>query len=249
MVSLKSPFFDGLVCCNYNIAVLCFAMEIRLDVLSRCRLFEGVEASQIKGMLDCMRAYHKIYPKNGMVLSADEPATDIGILLAGGVNIVREDYWGNRAILSHTGPGELFGESFLYAGFENLPVSVICTEESAILFLNCRKIITTCSSSCAFHDRLIINMMGILASKNVGLTKKIGHITRRTIRERVLSYLSDQAIQARSNTVEIPFDRQELADYLSVDRSALSGELSKMQKDGLIRFTRNHFTLLNEEKN
>ncbi|GHV49629.1 Crp/Fnr family transcriptional regulator [Synergistales bacterium] len=175
---------------------------------------------------------------------AGEDVTAIGIVLSGGVHVLQEDFWGSRAILSHVAPGELFAEAFSCAGVGSLPVSVITTEPSEILFLDYKRVATTCSSSCAFHTGLIKNMMQILAGGNVMLTQKIEHLTRHTTREKLLSYLSEQARQAGQSAFEVPFNRQELADYLSVDRSAMSSELCKMRDDGILRFCKNHFELL-----
>ena len=165
-------------------------------------------------------------------------------MLTGNVHVIQEDFWGNRTILANIEPGELFGEAFSCAGLDKLPVSVLAVQDSEVLMIDYRKIITTCSSSCVFHTALIHNMLRILADKNVMLTQKMELLTKNTTREKLLAYLSLQAQQAGSTKFNIPFNRQGLADYLSVDRSAMSAELSKMQKDGVLVYKKNRFELL-----
>ena len=146
-------------------------------------------------------------------------------------------------ILAHVGRGGLFGEAFSCAGKGTLPVSVAASETTGIMLIDYRKIVTTCSSACVFHMQLIKNMMRILAEKNILLTQKMEHLAKRTTRDKLLSFLSAQALLAGSDTVDIPFNRQELADYLCVDRSALSRELGAMQAEGLLKYEKNRFEL------
>jgi CRP-like cAMP-binding protein len=168
----------------------------------------------------------------------------VGVVLRGDVHIMQEDYWGNRTILARVDPGGLFAEAFSCSQTDELPVSVIAVEKSDVLLVDYKRIITTCSSGCAFHSKLIRNMMQILARNNILLTQKMEHITQRTTREKLFSYLSAQAKRAGSPRFVIPFDRQELADYLSVDRSALSSELGKMRAAGILSFEKNRFEFL-----
>lgn len=215
-----------------------------MEGLERCPLFSGIAQGELELLLDCLAARVREYRKEAFVFRAGERASVIGIVLSGGVHVVQEDFWGNRTILTHVGPGELFGEAFSCAGTETLPVGAVTTEASEIMLIDYRKTITTCPSSCAFHARLIANMLQILAEKNILLTRKLEHIAKRTTREKLLSFLSGQAVQAGSSEVTIPFNRQELADYLCVERSALSRELSGMKRDGLLAYEKNRFRLL-----
>ena len=178
------------------------------------------------------------------MFSSGDSAHFVGVVLSGSVHVLQEDYWGNRTILAHIPPGGLFGEAFSCAETDSLPVSVAAAEKSEVLFIDYKQIITTCTSACMFHMALIKNMMKLLAQKNIMLTQKMEIITHRTTRERLLAYLSAQAIKAGKSHFTIPFNRQQLADYLSVERSAMSTELSKMQSDGLIRTDRSKFELL-----
>jgi len=219
-------------------------MEKYFEILAQCLLFEGIEASELGALMRCLRAVRRAYKKNEFVFSAGEAVRFVGVVLSGSVHIVQEDYWGNRTILAHIPPGGLFGEAFSCAGAESLPVSVIAAEKSEILLMDGNRILTTCSSACTAHGALIKNMMRLLAQKNIMLTQKMEIITHRTTRERLLAYLSSQAAKAGKSRFVIPFNRQQLADFLSVERSAMSAELSKMQADQLIRTSRSEFELL-----
>ena len=172
----------------------------------------------------------------------DEPKS-IGIVLSGLLHIVRDDYWGNRDIVSPVEPGELFAEAFVCGGAKKLPVSVIAVEPSEVMRFDFNRITRTCSSACVFHTRLIQNMISTLARKNIQLMEKIECLAQRSTRSKVLSYLSAVAKRQKSGDVEIPFNRQELADYLSVDRSALSAELCRMRDEGLLAFQKNKFCI------
>ncbi|NLO84210.1 MAG: Crp/Fnr family transcriptional regulator [Clostridiales bacterium] len=194
-------------------------------------------------MLQCLSAKSRLYQKNEYIFHLDQSAEFVGVVLSGGCHVIQEDFWGNRTIVAHIGKGQLFGEAFTCADVKKLPVSVVATSASEILFIDLKRIVSTCSSSCDFHTQIILNMMKILANKNILLTQKIEHITKRTIRDKVLSYLSSCAVSSMSETVVIPFSRQELADYLGVQRSALSREISAMKSDGLLDYNKNQFTL------
>jgi len=219
-------------------------MKKYLEIIKQCPLFSGIEDSNLRDLLDCLTATRHSYGKNEFVFSMGDTVQSVGIVLSGSVHILQEDYWGNRTILANILPSGLFGESFSCAEVGCLPVSVIAVEKTEILFIDYKRIITTCSSSCVFHAALIKNMMKLIAEKNIMLTQKIEIITHRTTRERLLAYLSTQAIKAGKRHFTIPFNRQQLADFLSVERSAMSAELSHMQADGLIKTHRSEFELL-----
>ena len=192
-------------------------------------LFWGFSEEEAESVLKCLSAVNTI--------------TSVGMVLTGSVQVIREDYWGNRQIIAVMGEGQLFGESYACAGGEPLMVSVMAEENTEVLFLEVGRLLTVCSMACRFHSRVIQNLLKVIAGRNLTLTTKIDHMSKKTIREKVLSYLSYQAEKQGKNRFEIPFNRQQLADYLAVDRSALSAELSKMQKEKLISYDRNHFNL------
>lgn len=212
-------------------------------VLKRCPLFVNIMESELEALLKCLGARFVSYRKEEFIFQAGERPRYVGVVLSGSVHVITEDYWGNRMIMTAIEPGYLFGEAFSCANVAALPVSAVAHTPAEILLLDYQKIVTTCSSACSFHNMLIQNMMMVLASKNIFLTQKIAHITKKTTRDKVLSFLSEQALRAGRATFEIAFNRQELADYLAVERSALSGTLSKMQTEGLITYHKNRFTL------
>jgi CRP-like cAMP-binding protein len=182
-----------------------------------------------------------------MIYCAGETVTRVGEVVSGRVHIMKEDFWGNRSILEEFGPGRLFGETYAAAPPSPLEVNVMAAEPCEVLFLDIRRIMTTCSSACRFHARLIRNLLSVTAQKNLLLTRKMGYMARRTTREKLLAYLSAQSQRSGRAAFEIPFDRQQLADYLSVDRSAMSKELCKLRDEGVIKFRKNKFELLGPE--
>ena len=198
-------------------------------------LFADIDEQQLDTLLTCLKTVTRTYRKEEFIFIRGDRPSYVGIMLSGGANVLMEEPGGQRVILSHVSAGQLFGEAFSCANLETLPVSIVASEPSEIMLIDYCKLVTTCSRSCPFHHQLIMNMMRILATNNIQLTEQIGHLSKRTIREKLLSLLSMQARQADGRTVEIPFNRQELADYLCVDRSALSRELSAMQAEGILR--------------
>lgn len=223
--------------------------EINMKIpaaVAQCPLFAGIDDNQLESLLGCLAATQRAYRKDEFIFLAGDKAVSVGVVVSGSVRVLQEDFWGRRMILAHIGPGGLFGEAFSCAEKDTLPVSVAAAEAAGIMLLDYRKIVTTCSSSCVFHTRLVMNMMRILAEKNILLTQKIEHLSKRTTRDKLLSFLSAQALLAGNDTLALPFNRQELADYLCVDRSALSRELGAMHDEGLLTYDKNKFTLLRE---
>lgn len=212
-------------------------------VLKNCLLFKDIIEDDMYSILDCLAVRQRIYHKNQPIFTTGEEISKIGIVLSGSVQIIKDDIWGNRTILAKLSHGDLFGEAFCYSDKKNISVNVVASEICEILFIDYRKIITTCSSSCTHHNKLIENMMNVLASKNIMLTEKMEIISKRSTKNKILSYLSNESEKFGSNTFKIPFNRQELSDYLYVDRSALSKELSKLQDNGFLVFKRNYFEL------
>lgn len=211
--------------------------------LRKCQLFAGTGPEEMEAMLTCLSAKARRYEKRAVIYAAGDTDFAVGVVLEGGVDIIQEDYWGNQGILARLGAGELFAEAFALAQVKALPVSVVASEASAVLFLEYGRILRTCSNACAFHERLIANLLSIAAQKNIALTRKVEIVSKRTTREKLLTFLSAQAKRAGSSRFAIHYDRQALADYLAVDRSALSRELSAMRRDGLIAFEKNVFEL------
>ena len=216
---------------------------MNLQFLSNTTLFRGLQTDEIRSVLTCMNAREKSYRKGEVLCRAGESVSSMGMVLSGSANIVVNYYWGGSNIFGHVGPGELFAESYAAIPGRELLVDVIADEPTEVLFLPFLRLTETCAQSCPFHNRVIHNLLQIMARKNLHLSVRMMHTASRSIRNRLLSYFSEQAVQNGSSQFTIPFSRQQLADYLGVDRSALSNELSKMQRDGLITYKRNQFAL------
>ena len=219
-------------------------MKNYIPVLEKCSLFTGIGREDLLGVLGCLGAAVTAVGKNQTVWSEGDPAVYVGIVLEGSVQIVKEDYYGNRSIMARAAAAELFGESFACAEVAALPVSVVAAEESRIMLIDCRRITTTCSNSCGFHNQMIYNLLHVVAAKNLAFSQKIEITAQRTTREKLMAYLTSQAKLQNSSSFTIPFDRQGLADYLNVERSAMSAEISKLRKDGILECRKNSFTLL-----
>ncbi|MDD6715644.1 MAG: Crp/Fnr family transcriptional regulator [Firmicutes bacterium] len=216
---------------------------MNLTFLTGTALFQGIRETELMRLLSCLQARERSYTKDETILFAGTAVTDIGLVLSGSVNIVLNFYWGSSHILGHIDRGSIFAENYAAIPGQELLCDVVAAEETTVLFLNMNKLMTSCEKGCSFHQQLIRNMLRISARKNLGLSTRMMHIAPKTIRDRVLSYLSAQALENGSPHFRIPFDRRELAEYLGVDRSALSKELGKMQREGLILCRKNEFTL------
>lgn len=212
--------------------------------LSQTPLFRGTTAQELEDMLACLGTDVHSYEKGQIIYCAGDTISSLGIVLSGSVLIENDDIWGNTTVLDCVGPGQIFAETYACTPDKPLMVNVVAAEPAQILFLNVGRVLQVCSHACAHHNALIRNLLSLSAQKNLNLSRKIFHTSPKTIRGRLLSYLSYQSLRSGSHTFTIPFNRQQLADYLNVDRSALSNELSKMQRDGLIQVERNRFTLL-----
>ena len=215
--------------------------------LSRTALFQGSEPDKVKEMMKCFYAREKHYRKGEIVLYMGDLVKDLGLVLSGSVTIERDDLLGNRSIFGHAGPGQIFAETYACVPGEPLMVNVVADEDTSILFLDIGRVLTTCRPTCTHHSMLIQNLLLASARKNLGLSERIMHTSPKSIRGRLLSYFSAQAARQGSVNFSIPFNRQQLADYLEVDRSALSAELGKMKKEGLLDFWKNQFVLKTEE--
>jgi CRP-like cAMP-binding protein len=219
-----------------------------LSLLKKSNMFTGINEDEIKAMLTCLSARVRHYRKNEYIIRNGEQIHSIGMVLSGLVLIEKEDFWGGRHIIQEITPGSIFAES--YACLTQFPaeINVLASEDTAIMIFDMKHLLTVCQSACSFHSRLIQNLLNTIARKNMALTKKIEYLSKKTIRDKLLAYLSSESLKNKSNTFVIPFNRQELADYLSVDRSALSGEIGKLQKDGIITCRKNKFHIRTPEK-
>ncbi|MDY3030640.1 MAG: Crp/Fnr family transcriptional regulator [Clostridia bacterium] len=214
-------------------------MKKYLHILKSSKLFAGIDENEIEDVLFCLSAAKRSYGKGEYIFRAGECISAVALLLEGNVHIQREDYWGNLSILNKVSSGEVFGEAYAVSDSSAILNNVVAVENSTVLFLEVNHIF----NDCKFHAVLTQNFFSLLAEKNRILAQKLGHMSQRTTREKLLSYLSEQSLKAESPSFDIPFNRQQLADFLAVDRSAMSNELCKMRDDGLLCFNRNHFIL------
>lgn len=218
-------------------------MEKYIPVLKRTQMFSGVGDKEILSMLSCLGARLKTYEKGEYVLRQGEHLRDITLLVGGNLHIQKDDYWGNRSILGRIAVGEMFGEAYVAPESGALLNDVVALEDSAVMFFDVNRVITTCPTACRFHAVVVQNMFFAISEKNRRLVQKLDHMSRRTIREKLISYLSEEAKKNNNSSFSIPFNRQQLADFLSVDRSAMSNELCKMRNEGLLEFEKNAFRL------
>ena len=219
-------------------------MKKYLEILKKCPLFWGIGDENIPVMLNCLGARVAFFDKKYTVMAEGSPARYVGIVLSGEVQVSQTDYYGNRSLLGTMGEGEVFAEAFACAEVSSIPVTVSASEPSEIMLIDCSHILHTCHNNCGFHQQLIFNLMKDLAKKTIVFHQKIEITSRRTTREKLMTYLAMRAKEVGSDSFEIPFDRQELADYLDVDRSGLSVEISKLKSEGIIENSKNHFILL-----
>ncbi|MBQ7981563.1 MAG: Crp/Fnr family transcriptional regulator [Oscillospiraceae bacterium] len=219
-------------------------MKKYISILKRTRLFAGVGEEETEAMLSCLQARHCTYKKGEYVLHQGEHLGNIMVLAEGKLHIQHDDYWGNRSIINIVRVGEMFGEAYIAPESGTLMNDVLAIEDSTVIFFDIKRIITVCSNACRFHSMVVQNLFFAIAEKNRRLVQKLDCMSRRTTREKLIAYLSEEAKRQGSGSFSIPFNRQQLADYLSVDRSAMSNELCKMRDEGLIEFERNQFMLL-----
>lgn len=219
-------------------------MKKYLEVLHRCALFQGIADEDLLRMLRCLGARVEEFDKKYTVVSEGNRAKYIGIMLSGSAQIIQMDYYGNRSIVGHVEPSQLFMEAFACAEVASVPVSILANEPSEIMFIDGSHILHTCKNNCGFHQILIFNLMKNLAVKNIEFHQKLEITSKRTTREKLMAYLGMYAKKTGSLSFDIPYDRQELADFLEVDRSGLSAEISKLRKEGIIESNRKHFELL-----
>ena len=215
-----------------------------LEILKKCPLFFDISDNDIMIMLGCLDAKVVEFDKKYTVFAEGSRARYIGIVLSGSVQMMRVDFYGNRSIISVAGESEMFAEAFACAETSSLPITAIANEPSVVMLIDCSHVLHTCKNVCSFHQKLIFNLMKSLAGKNIAFHQRIEITSKRTTREKLMAYLAMEAKKSDKASFDIPFDRQELADYLEVDRSGLSAEISKLRAEGIIESDKKRFTLL-----
>lgn len=219
-------------------------MEKFYPILEKNALFEGITPEKIPAVLTCLQARIKNYKKDEFICMEGDRAGFIGIVLAGQIQVFHDDYNGNRNLTASFGAGSLFAEAFACAGIPAMPVSILSYTDCAILFVDAELLLLHDSDDCGFHAQITANLLKIMARKNMLLNQKLGYISHKTTAEKLMAFLNDQAKLHQSSEFTIPYDRQGLADYLGVERSAMCAELSKLQKNGLLITRKNYFKLL-----
>lgn len=218
-------------------------MKKYLTTLQNTPLFTGLDENEIMSVLQCVDASIIKKSKDTYLLRSGDTTDTMGLVLAGSTLIIQEDIWGHRNILSRCNSGDFFGEPYAATPNSILNVSVIAESDCEVLMLNVRRLLSTCSMVCEHHQKLIRNLTSVLANKILIFNDKITHISKRSTRAKLLSYLSAESMRQKSLSFDIPYDRQKLADFLCVERAAMSVELSKLQKEGILKTKRNHFEL------
>lgn len=218
-------------------------MKKYLHFLSAMPLFEGIDGAQLPGLLECLGARLKSHQKGGIIVAPGEPVTDVGIVLEGDVLIFRDDFSGNRNLLARAEAGEMFAEVLACVGARQAPVTVQAQSGATVLLVEYERIVSGCASVCACHGSLVRNLLKIMAEKNLALNEKVRCVGHRTTREKVTAFLEASQEKAGTNPFDIAFSRAQMADYLCVERSALSAVLSAMRAEGIVDFERNRFEL------
>ncbi|MCX7841830.1 MAG: Crp/Fnr family transcriptional regulator [Clostridia bacterium] len=219
-------------------------MKKYLKQLQKNAIFNNFNEADLESIIKCLSSRLVSYKKKDIIILQGDHVNFIGIVLTGGIQIVKEDMEGNINILTHLGVNDIFAEAFACADIDESPVTVQAIEDCEILFIDCKKIVKTCHNACIFHSTLIGNMLALLSKKNIALSQKIEILSKRTTREKLLAFFNAQAQINHSKKFTIPYNREGLANYLCVDRSALSRELCNMRDEGLIRFAKNEFEIL-----
>ena len=218
-------------------------MEKYLSLLKDTLLFSGIDDDEILEMMKCLNAKIVDYPKDTYIVREGDQVDNLGLLLSGNALIIKEDFWGRRNIISGVGVGQCFAETFACASGSILNVSVVTQTPCKVMFLNVKRMLNFGPESGNHNSRIVRNLLSDIANKNIYFSEKLSHLGQKNTREKLLSYLSAESLRHRSREFQIPFSRQQLADYLCVDRSGLSAELGRMQKEGILEFNRNKFRL------
>lgn len=211
--------------------------------LANTQLFRGLKEAEITSLLSCLNASERCFQKGEVILSEGSITENIGIVLSGMAVISCNDIWGNTCIVGNVAPGSVFAEVYACIPGQPMLVTVSAAEDTSVLFMNVGRVLAACTNACPFHTKLVQNLLTVCAHRSLQLSQKIRHTGPKSIRGRLMSYFSECAKRSGSNSFLIPYNRQQLADYLNVDRSTMCNELSKMQKDNIIEYERNRILL------
>lgn len=206
-------------------------------------LFDQIRPDQLDEILGCLGSFTRMYQKGEIIFMEQEEVPFVGIVLRGAVHMLKEDIWGNQTLLAYMIPGELFGEVFAVQKENRARVTFLAAQEAEVLFLSPDRIIHSCHNNCAFHQRLTTNMFHLLGQKSVNLMEKIEVSSKTTLRDKILSYLSIQAQKQNSRYITVPLNRQEMAQFLGANRSAMTRTLCELRDEGVLDFDKNTFVL------
>lgn len=223
-------------------------MQAYFDQLEGCSLLKGIHRADMPRLFACLNARTVAYERDDFLLRAGDRSPSLGILLEGSVSVIREDYWGKRSLVQKLSTNDIFAESYALAGDAPLRVSVVAHERCVVLWLDAALMLKRCAANCDFHDRLLVNLTASMAQKNIALSRKNELLALRSLRDKLLGYLSQEALLQGADAFAIALNRQELADYLCVDRSALSAMLSRLKREGALDYHRNHFRILTKDE-
>lgn len=219
-------------------------MNAYADIILKSPLFAGISASNLDHILTCFDLKPQTLPADSYVFFQQDQVNFIYIILTGSVELIKETFSGSRHIIAMMGPSQIFGEGIICTKHRISPVSVRTKEATTMLKFSYQKIMTPCNNLCGFHSTMIFNMMILLGERNYGLNQKIDLLMLKGMKEKLASYLLSERQRHGSDEFDIPMNRNELADYLNVSRPSMSRELSRMQADGLLTYSKNHFHLL-----
>ena len=213
------------------------------DLLKKSILFKGMTDPERDECLLTLNAHRKSYKKGDTILHAGNLTDQMGMVLSGSVTIESNDMWGNRTILSHVGTGQFFAEAYALLPEEVMLVDVVAKENCQVLFLHIGNMISKMQRA-AWSQKLYRNLLLISLHKNLTLSGRSFHTAPKSARGRILAYLNTVSLKKHSTEFDIPFDRQQLADYLNLERTNMSKELTRMRREGIIECRKNHFKLL-----
>lgn len=223
-------------------------MEIEpiIPILRKSKMFSGLGDDEIAVLLEGFGADFKAYSKGEILVQSGIKLKKFGMLVCGEVTIVHEDFWGNRTLISELLPGQLFAEAFAFSECAKTYVTVVAEKDCSALWLDADRVTDVEMTSCA-HITVLKNLLADFVEKTLTVNEKIRHMSKRTTRQKLLSYLSSIAEKRGADEFDIPLDRTRLADYLAVDRSAMTTELTRLKRDGVIDFSGKHIRLLQKD--
>ena len=215
-----------------------------IDTIAAYPIFQEINEENLSLLLQCIGYRMERYKKGEFISVEGDCLQNIGIIVSGSVDMIKEDIWGNKAIVIRMSSPTLFGETFICGTNHISAVSFEAVEDTTVMFIPFHRVMHSCTNACVFHHKLIENMIQLIAEKNLMLMKKIEVISKKTLREKIQAYLSQQSQLQNTEYFEIPLGRSELAEYLCADRSALTRELANMKKANIIDYDRNVFRLI-----